>query len=86
MVVGGEVVTLKTIEESSGLTIVEMPINVSLLLTSCSLIFMMVSSEVTKLLPTLNNKAQHIAFAQAGGTHSTFSFFSLFYLCSRIWF
>lgn len=32
MVVGGEVVTLKSIEESSGLIIAEMPINVSLLL------------------------------------------------------
>lgn len=29
MVVGGEVVTLKGIEESSGLIIAEMPINVS---------------------------------------------------------
>lgn len=29
MVVGGEVVTLKSIEESSGLVIDEMPINVS---------------------------------------------------------
>lgn len=29
MVVGGEVVTLKSIEESSGLLIAEMPINVS---------------------------------------------------------
>lgn len=29
MVVGGEVVTLKSIEESSGLFIAEMPINVS---------------------------------------------------------
>lgn len=36
MVVGGEVVTLKNIEDSSSLVIAEMPINVSsLLLSSC---------------------------------------------------
>lgn len=32
MVVGGEVVTLKSLEESSGLIIAEMPINVSAVL------------------------------------------------------
>lgn len=36
MVVGGEVVTLKSIEETSGLVIAEMPINVSVLLSLCS--------------------------------------------------
>lgn len=35
MVVGGEVVTLKSLEESSNLLISEMPINVSLSLNSC---------------------------------------------------
>lgn len=39
MVVGGEVVTLKNIEESSSLVIAEMPINVSSLLTLCSFIY-----------------------------------------------
>lgn len=34
MVVGGEVVTLKNIEESSGLLIAEMPVNVSFYIAS----------------------------------------------------
>lgn len=38
MVVGGEVVTLKGIEESSSLVIAEMPINVSLNFGSSSFI------------------------------------------------
>lgn len=36
VVVGGEVITLKNIEESSSLVIAEMPINVSLLHVPCS--------------------------------------------------
>ncbi|CAK7337657.1 unnamed protein product [Dovyalis caffra] len=36
LVVGGEVVTLKSVEESSSLVIAEMPINVSLLRVICS--------------------------------------------------
>jgi translation initiation factor 4A len=39
MVVGGEVVTLKHVEESTSLVIAEMPINVSFLLTLCSFIY-----------------------------------------------
>lgn len=39
MVVGGEVVTLKGIEESSSLVIAEMPINVSLCIVACSFIY-----------------------------------------------
>lgn len=37
MVVGGEVVILKSLEESSGLVIAEMPIHVSFLLLLCML-------------------------------------------------
>lgn len=39
MVVGGEVVTLKSIEESSGLVIAEMPINVSFSVAQYLLIY-----------------------------------------------
>lgn len=41
MVVGGEVVTLKSLEESSNIIIAEMPINVSLLLDLVSIVWKM---------------------------------------------
>lgn len=54
MVVGGEVVTLKNIEESSSLVIAEMPINVSSLLTLSSRNYLLEDNMVTWLLVKLN--------------------------------
>ena len=38
MVVGGEVVTLKSLEESSGLTVAEMPMHVSYFLSNATMV------------------------------------------------
>lgn len=54
MVVGGEVVTLKSVEESSSLVIAEMPINVSSLLTLSSHNYVLEDTMVTWLLIKVN--------------------------------
>lgn len=76
MVVGGEVVTLKAIEESSNLIIAEMPIHVILLFALYTLIFRLEASWVAWHL-TIYIMTQHVAFEQS--KEKTISFFILIY-------